>query len=194
MSVRTITEWKNTDKEIYEKILNKHRDINTDYDGWFDGVFDTFVDDMKKIGFYIEDDEISFSGFWSQGDGASFTGYIEVLEYLKSTKQLTKYSALVRAIRDGKIEDSVSISRTNSNYCHENTTYVDDIEYYEDLTPLQEEQLSELEEELEEVRLEKSSELYKKLNDDYDYLSSDEVVAETLQCNEYEFDEDGDIV
>ena len=33
--------------------------------------------------------------------------------------------------------------------------------------------------------------LYKKLNDEYDYLNSDEAIIEHIKANNYEFTEDG---
>jgi hypothetical protein len=43
------------------------------------------------------------------------------------------------------------------------------------------------------MRLDLSQEIYKSLESEYDYLTSDEIIAESLIINEYEFTEDGKI-
>jgi len=193
IKIGTYTDWKAANDSVAERILEKYRDINTDYD-WYVFSVEDFCERVKKIGFNIDSEDVQFTGFWSQGDGASFTGSIDILEYLKGTKQLTRYSALKRAINNDKIENHVDIVRDSYHYSHENTCSVECIDVYADnITDLVDSQVAELQHELEEERLELSKELYRRLSDEYDYLCSDEALIETFAANEYEFDEDGDI-
>lgn len=190
IKVGTIRAWLEADNTIAQNIIEKYSEINVDYE-WWDYILEAFCEDLEKSGFHVDTGDIEFSGFHSQGDGASFTGYINILEYLKSTKQLTKYSALARAIRNDKIEDSINISRFNSQYSHENTCSVDEVEYYDydSLSDKALSQITEIESELEDARCEFSQELYEKLYNSYTYLTSAESIIETLSANEYEFDE-----
>lgn len=193
ISVGTYEEWKVANETVAQSILEKHSDINVNYDGWYDGTIENFCERVEKIGFDVTTDEIQFSGFYSQGDGASFEGSIDILKYLKSTKQLTVYRPLVRALNCGYIEDNLIIARNTHQYSHENTCSITYIEVYEDITPRVESLISDLEQELEEKRKDLSIELYRDLERDNDYLCSEEAIADTLVANEYEFDESGDI-
>lgn len=191
IEIGTYEEWKAANETVAQTILEKYSDINVNYEGWYDFTLEDFCDKVEKIGFEVTTDEIQFSGFWSQGDGASFEGYINILKYLKATKQLTVYRPLVRAINCGYVGDGVGITRDSHHYSHENTCSLMDIEIYEDLSARAEELLSNLETELEEKRRELSIELYSELAKAHDYLTSEESVSETLIANEYEFDEYG---
>jgi hypothetical protein len=57
-----------------DEILDKHRHWNVEHVDWWDGVYDCFKADMDDIG--VEVDKMYFSGFWSQGDGACFEGSV----------------------------------------------------------------------------------------------------------------------
>jgi len=54
--------------------------------------------------------------------------------------------------------------------------------------------LNKFERDADELRKNLSNAIYKELEQEYDGLISDESVIETLKCNDYEFDEDGDII
>jgi hypothetical protein len=186
------------DERTQDKVLEKHYDINVDYQDWHESVLDYCKEKLEKFGVYKP--EINYSGFWSQGDGASFTGTIDsedILVLLTSLKVLKKFRYLVDNLRKGNIDLSVSIDRISSHYSHENTcrTYLDwrvssdHVDY--DLVASR---ARELEEYLEEWRVDTCHEIYKDLETEYDYQTSREQIIETLEANEYEFDEDGDII
>jgi hypothetical protein len=124
IKIGTVEYWKLEDMNTFDKIIEKFSDIDTDYE-WNEFVLEDFIEKTSKLGFNISNNDIQFSGFHSQGDGASFEGDINILDYLKSTKQLTKYSALRRAIYNNYIDETVTIGRNLSNYSHENTCYVE---------------------------------------------------------------------
>jgi hypothetical protein len=193
IQIGTITEWQNFNQEVANKIIEKFQDINTDYD-WYEFLIEHFTEKIEKLGFTVCTDEVQFSGFHSQGDGASFIGSVNILDYLKSTRQLTKYSALRRAIDNNLISEDIEIYRTNSHYSHEKTCALDSIEYYDEVTEKVENQITNLEFEIEEKREELAKDLYNDLYNEYNYLISEASIIETLIANEYDFDEDGDIV
>lgn len=78
-------------------------------------------------------------------------------------------------------------------YYHENTVIVDDFIRYTN-TENQTNKLYEIIELIRELVKEKSREIYKDLQQDFDYLTEDAQVRETLLANEYDFDENGRIV
>lgn len=200
--VGTIEEWKEKDKEVYEKILEKERHINVDYE-WWDSTVESFQEELEVLGFANSD--INFSGFWSQGDGASFTGdwdsekMLTVKELKEKGIDLSDWAVELRRILKGNLKDikakyaTFSIKRTSHHYCHENTVDILDAEYWNSkkkdrysIPPEQEDDI------LEGCRTAMKA-MYRILGKEYDYLTSDEAVEETLSINEYKFDKDGKI-
>lgn len=151
MAIRTVTKtynagnFKDLNKTLQAKVLNKHRDINTSHD-WHAYTEESFKEKLTELGFL--DIETYFCISYSQGDGASFTA--------KHT--------------DGDIECR------SSHYCHAYTMATEGSEAH-----------------LEHARV-LANQYYRDLLKEYEYLTSDEVIAETLEVNEYEFNmETGEI-
>lgn len=191
IKVGNINEWLEENPEVANTIIEKNSYINVNFDGWYDLIFKAFCNSASLLGFNIKEEDILFSGFYSQGDGASFTGSVDILDYLKATKQLTKYRPLVNAIKDDKVEESVSIIRNSYHYFHENTCSLGSIGIQDDISEKVKVLLRDLEEELESKRKELSIELYQELENANNRLCSRDSVIETLVANEYEFDEFG---
>jgi len=192
ITIGTLNAWLVNDKAVAEKIIQNHWDINVDYSDWHNQIIENFIETADSLGFGIDFSDIQYTGFNSQGDGASFTCEIDLIGFLRGTKHLSHFKALRRAIDNDIIADTVSVERGHSNYSHENTCYVNDIEVYsweDDLTELQASQLEGIQELLEEKRLELCSELYSSLEKAYDELTSRESIISTLCANEYEFTE-----
>jgi hypothetical protein len=185
------------DERTQDKVLEKHYDINVDYQDWHEGVLDYWKEKLEVLGIYKP--EINYSGFWSQGDGASFTGSLGsdgVIELLRQNKVLKKFRYLVDNIRKSNLDISVNFERTSHHYSHERTcTTRLDWDIYGDLNyDLVSSRARELEEYIEGWRIDTCHIIYKSLNDEYDYQTSKEQIIESLEANEYEFDEDGDII
>jgi hypothetical protein len=202
--------------EAQSHAIEENRDINVSYSGWEDGVTEGFKEDMSEIG--IDDIEISYSGFFSQGDGASFTsGNIDTRKLfnaarIKSTDALDmevenkddkdkefhdlldtlEDVGLVDRIRIKPEEIRVNISRGSSHYYHENTVGVN-MELWDEPEGWKEPMgfIDNLEKEITNFIRGKCKELYSDLSKEYDYLTSDEAVKETLIDNDNEFYEDG---
>jgi hypothetical protein len=202
--------------EAQKHALEEQRDINVDYQGWEDGVTEGFKEDMEEIG--ISDIDISYTGFWSQGDGASFTSDTIDTRKLFNAAGIKSTDALNMEVenRDDKdkefydlldtLEDighldrvritpeelKVTIERGSSNYYHENTVSAK-IEIWDEPEGWEEPGrfIEDLEKEITNFIRGKCKELYGSLSKEYDYLTSDEAVKETLIDNDYEFDEEG---
>lgn len=200
--IGTIEEWKEKDKEVYEKILERHRDTNVNHE-WWKFTVEQFQEELEAIGFSNTD--VRFSGFWSQGDGASFTGdwdsakMLAVKELKEKGIELSDWAKELKRVLKGNLKDikakyaTFSIKRTSHHYCHENTVDIFYAEYWNSkkkeqycIPPEQEDDI------LEGCRAAMKA-MYRILEKEYDYLTSDEEVEETLSVNEYKFDKDGKI-
>lgn len=152
---------------------------------------------LEMYGF--SDIKIYYSGFWSQGDGASFTGryrykagglkavkaeyagewFKDVIEYLELLDGINKkcfYSLLYRVDSSGR-------------YCHANTMQVNNLEDYRDGYR----DLSKYEDDITEYVRGIANEFYYLLEKSYNGMTNDEAVIESIECNEYEFYENGDM-
>lgn len=181
-------------------LLIKYRECNVDFDDWYEYVYQEFTEDMEAIGVRV--DNIYFSGFWSQGDGACFEGRVE--DSKTFLKNFQGYPMLNNLASNG---GSVTISVTHSgHYYHENCTHwnyeFDTFElvvpaltdFHEKVIRIMDEELdieaSKFEAEAIEFMKDKMRELYSKLSDEYDHLTSDEVVAETIVANDWHINND----
>ena len=176
--------------------LDKHRYINVEHN-WWDCVVDHWVEKLERKGYY--DVDIQFSGFCSQGDGASFTARISGAGVRKFMELhgLDKTYKHVYAIAEPTYV-RLSMDRTSTRYSHEHTVAPDGEmeEVYEpdDPTDLREEALYRLSvlagyewadfvEQFGSISRDYMREIYDDLETDYNYLTSDEAVRETLNIN-----------
>ena len=143
--------------------------------------------------------DISFSGFWSQGDGASFEGtWYYRRGMAKAMRAYAPQDSELQEIAEGLQEMqrrtfyklSARIVRTDSHYCHENTVgfefEIDGDSWRaisEDVTGGVENYMRRL------MRW-----IYRQLEAEYNYQTSDEAIMETIDANEYEFEASGALV
>ena len=205
-------------KDAQRNALDELRDINVNYDYWHDDVIDQFKEDMEMLG--LSDVEVSYSGFYSQGDGASFTADVsdpgvfmkealilesdEWLDLGDNVKPKDELDALRSDLLDIGFDTRekltpenfiISIRRTSSRYSHENTIEgdvdIEDIpESIEDEFP-QDRYTEKLTEHVTNWARRRSRKLYSDLEKEYDHLTSDEVVKDAIEDNDYLFTEDG---
>lgn len=201
--MKTITIEKNLYdfEEVREKALEKNRYcLVDDYSYWYDETLYDAKKELEKIGFLNAD--IQFSGFCSQGDGACFDADIDVEKMLDYLLEIKKFSTeeiqTIKNISD-LMEIKIEKNHWANHYCHEKTRYIDiEIDFCNhlddefDSIEKGDEIYSRLLKATEEIRLEKCIEIYNKLEDEYDYLTSDSVVADWLN-DAYWFNEDGSI-
>lgn len=143
-----------------------------------------------------QDPAIFWSGFWSQGDGASFEGaYAYSNGALHSVRNYAPQDATLHAIvrRLQKVQARnfyrLEADITQSGrYVHEMTMRFD-VSRTDD-RPVSDDD----EEELSDCLRDFARWIYRALETEYEYQSSDEVTDELLEANGYEFDEDGNHV
>lgn len=192
------------DEFLKEKVIEKYRDFNVDFNDWHDEVLAHCKEELKGYGFWGVD--INYSGFWSQGDGASFTA--DGLYWLTFAKQFQEdigitgreLKMLVALDDDYDLFEFSVKRRKGCRYYHEDSVYVDSKSYlykFEWSYPRLWKRLCEIYESLNNVLedyVQKwNIEIYRALEEEYDYLRSDEAVLESLDNGGYEFLEDGTI-
>lgn len=197
-----VYEFDELDPKTRERVVDKFRDINTDY-YWSEVTIWDQKDELKKFGFDAV--EIYFTGFWSQGDGACFVGNLDnegLLKFLTESKELSKYPRLVRAIKNDTIYVNIKITHTD-RYCHENSTTIADYTEMQDNSELSGKLLEDYTKWYESFDArgpqnesigwyyDKCREFYSQLQDEYDFRTNDDSVIDTIRANEYQFLEDG---
>lgn len=179
-------------EEAQEKALEKYRDWNVNGFEWWDCVYDDVKAVAEILG--IETSNIYFSGFCSQGDGACFEGRYEyakgsckkIREYAPKDEELHRIADVLREIQQPHFYTVWASVKHRGHYQHEMCT---------DITVEWEEggDVANPYDEICEALRDFMRWIYRRLEQEYDWLTSDEQVAESLQCNEVEFLEDGEL-
>lgn len=185
------------------------------YDDWWSFVYEDAVRMGELLGIFISTTlhtsnkgrnysttDISFSGFWSQGDGASFEGTYTVAPDASAAiraeapqdetlhRIADQLSLLQTTRRLLGLEPFSATIRTSGNYSHSGTMDItinydvdeDDEAFYDDS----------LEKSVTQLMRDFADWIYNQLENEHDYLTSDEVVDEQLA--EEKFDEAGAVI
>jgi len=195
-----------------QAFLDEHRDFNVTHD-WWDCVYSDFSQICEIMGIELDKDEPSFSGFWSQGDGASWSGRYAAQSTLRGYEtrgQISPtYDLAPAKIREHAPQDEelrriadelcflarvygstyAIVRRHDHRYVHSNTMCVSEWEYCDeniDMNEVDEAVIGHVEEALLHAFKALADWLYKALDAEYDYRTSDEAVIEALEANEIE--------
>lgn len=191
---------KTTNSERRENLLEEHRYINVEHDHWWDGVYETFKEDMKALGIHVA--RMYFSGFCSQGDGACFEGTLDNTWTYLDHHHKDQYPMIRKLLEhDGEVYVNCKHS---GNYYHQYCTEFwvsantltgmvpQPTEFHEIIVgqwqDQLEDELNEFEKDVTEQWRTYMQDLYFKLEKEYDYLVSDEAVWETIEANELDED------
>lgn len=192
-----------------ERALEKHRYINVEHDDWYESVYEDFRCVMEDKHIHVE--RMYFTGFCSQGDGACFEGSIadgRVVQYL-DMHHPNEYPMIRKLVENGGYFN-ISVCQ-HGHYCHQYSTMfsVEHDSFYNILetpTDLQsmvaatyDNMLDAEASAFEEVTKDKwrgyMGDLYEQLSDEYDALTEDDAVWDTIIANDLlegeEDDEDG---
>ncbi len=200
-------------EEAKKRAREKARDINTD-DGWYEHTIEDADTIAALMGIELDRrsyrtktgekkesgaPDIQFSGFACQGDGASFTGSWTWKEGgPEAVRQHAPQDEKLHAIADeldgiGSALGAnirATIHRTSQHYAHEHTVSID----LEDLDETSESEPRFTDEQEKEVAAALRAYMewiYRQLEQEYEYLTSDEAIDETLIANEYLFTVNG---
>lgn len=182
-------------------LLEKYRCINVEYVEWWDCVYADFEGDMKAVGIDVK--RMYFSGFWSQGDGACFEGsFASLRTYLDHHHHKDQYPMIRKLL---KHDGYVYVECTHrGHYCHSNSTAFSiehdtfyrlvecPTEFHEQIVDTWDRQLddeaADFEKDVNEQWRSYMDDLYRKLEEEYNYLVSDEAVWDTIEANELDMD------
>ena len=186
-----------TYEELSDEAKAKARDWYRKND---DDEYSEFViDDAKEVAALMgwEIDKVYYSGFWSQGDGACFEG---IMRYNKGCAKLVKaytndaeLNRIAKAWQDLQRQNFYALRASvkhRGHYQHEMCTVFDCGDTRHNYGWLQN---PEAEDDIKEIARDFMRWIYKRLESEYEYSVSDEVVAENIIANGYEFTEDGEI-
>lgn len=181
-----------------EALIERHRYINVHWEDWYEGVEEQVKEELAEIGFDMT--KMYFSGFWSQGDGACFEGTMS--DWGKFCAGVPTFVEAFPFLSEYLKEQGASYGVVHrGHYYHENCTTHDytseleyDLEQFDETDPegqmriaLCKKVLSEecdVYEWLEEFFKDKMRDLYKRLKQEYDYLTSDDAVWESIEAND----------
>lgn len=184
----TAYEFAELEPKVKEKVLDNYRYTLIELtDDWAQPVIEEFNEDMLNFGITAD---VKFSGFGSQGDGASFTTDTCDTDLLIRTLFEAGHDIPENALLDSK-NLSVSIDRTNSRYCHEETMLVEIYDEEMTISDLESETLKDIIEEWSKI---KSRDLYIKLENEFDSLTSDEAIIEYFTETEFLFYHNGTVL
>lgn len=192
--------WHSLPEDIQALILDEHRYWNTEYYNWWCSVYSCFTEDMAKVGICVE--EMYFSGFWNQGDGACFEGYVEDWElFLKSVgysdplliahfkenarykvKHFGRYYHENCTLFTAEFPLPTNAYETEENFLHNYGTR-DEVRDAVLIAVLSQYNGDDLKALFEETFKDHMRDLYRRLEEEYDYLTSDEAVLESLEAS-----------
>lgn len=184
-----------------------YRDGGFDYD-WFDAVYEDFQRIAEILGIRFktrtvrlmgggtrQDPCIWFTGFWSQGDGAAFEGHFsyckgaaaEIRAYAPRKAQLHCIADVLQQVQRRNFYQLTAEATHRGRYYHEYSMAIAvtrDSPTWQDMT-------ADAEEIVTEALRDLARWLYRQLEREYDYLTSDEAVDEAIAANGYTFTEAG---
>ena len=184
-----------------------YREGGFDYD-WYEAIYEDFQRIAEILGIRFktrivrlvggatrQEPRIAFTGFWSQGDGASFECYYsyrknasaEIRSYAPRDIELHEIADALLAIQRRNFYQLRAEASHRGHYYHEYCMSISverDSPTYQDMT-------ADAEEIVIEALRDLARWLYRRLECEYEYLSSDEAVDETIIVNEYTFTEAG---
>ena len=142
-----------------------------------------------------ETPRVFFRGFHSQGDGASFEGVYRyapsacaaIRAYAPKDTELHAIADALADIQRRNFYQLVGDIRQRGPYCHEYTMAID----VERDSPMGQDATDDAREAIVEALRDLARWLYRQLEREYRYLSSDEVVDETILTNDFSFTADG---
>jgi hypothetical protein len=221
-TTRTLYKFDELSDDAKAKAIEANRDWNVDDSSWYEFTYDDAERMGEMLGITIDQEacktmggstvykpSIQFSGFWSQGDGASFTGRYEykpgavkalIDETGGSEHELIRIARELQALQRPffyGLTAKIEMGHYGGSCVHSGCMVVDTThkwdDYYNgrDNNPLADVPLPD--DEIKQLMRDFADWIYKSLEAEYDHLTSDEVIAESLVNNEVEFEEDGDL-
>lgn len=201
---KTLYKYEELSDSAQEKARDWYRQYGLDYD-WWGSSYEYFASVSEILGIELSqkpvplmngkcryEPEIYFTGFYHQGSGSSFCGtysyakgaHAKVKEYAPQDEALHHIAQALQDVQRRHFYRLVAeITSVRDHYMR---VEVEDSENrYRDI--------GDAEGEVRDLMNDFNDWMFKRLQDEYEYLASDEVVEEAIIANEYEFDERGNL-
>jgi hypothetical protein len=168
---------------------------------WWEYVYEGFREDVRPFGVTIGSNDMHFALGYCQSDYAAFTGRIDVADFMQAKGWDFEYPALYLAVKAcgdyATVSDRRSGARVNYDDACIGNTYPSGV--FKNLEQgawdeLIEEQYyaASLEDELQSYVDEVCKNLYRRLRDEADHLTTEEAFIESCECNEITFEIEGE--
>ena len=186
-----------------EKARDWYREGGFDYD-WYDAVYEDFQQIAEILGLRLKTRSVRlygggsrqkpciwFRGFWSQGDGACFETFYSyrktaprrIREHASQDAELHRIADALQAVQRRNFYQLRAEASHRGHYYHEYCMTISvarDSPTYQDMT-------ADAEDAVAEALRDLARWLYRQLEREYEYLTSDEAVDEAITANEYTF-------
>lgn len=190
----TVYKFSELSEDAKEKVLERYRDWNVSDEYWYEHFNDFLKEDLKEFGLLF--DSFSFSGFFSQGDGASIRYSIsDTFKFIRHLMPDKKDSKLINRLEEWAVD---GIDHDRETQRRRDFYYYDDycaVEFnlYGANQPLP--RLSDFVERLNKASTEFHKDLcrklYRDLQREYDYQTSDTTLTEYFIQSDYVFTQEG---
>ena len=186
----TVYEFEELSPKAKRKVIDHFQNINVNHE-WHEPEIDYWQEKLKEYGF--NNPKIYFSGFYSQGDGAcfDFNGLdIEKIWTFYMAHNVVKHSAWLKSYL---CECAFKTHTSCSRYCYAGTRMIVCDYYSNKVYPHLNKAIREFEIWLDVFRIDLCQEIYSSLQKEYESLTTEEAIIDTIKCNDYEFTAEGKV-
>ena len=180
-----------------------YRESCLDYE-WYDCVYEDFGTICRILGVTLRTSpvrlygggtrdrpHVNFSGFHSQGDGASFSGHYShargaaraIRAHAPKDDELHRIADALQAVQKRNFWQVHASIRQQGRYCHEYTMTIE----VERESSTWQPPTDDAEDTVTEAMRDLARWLYRQLRAEYEYLTSDEAIDETIAANQWSF-------
>ena len=185
----------NKDSDLKEKVLKENYDINVSFEEWHEPELNNWKEILNRLGF--ADSTIHYSGFSSQGDGACFvtddTFYYfkgqtaKIKEEYPTFTELHEIADRLQAVQKRGVYGLYGTITHRGHYSHHNSM---DVEVFNRVGNCVNDSIQN---EYAGIIKDLAKMIYKGLEKEYDYLTTEEAILITIAANDYKFTEDGEL-
>ncbi|MBS0454026.1 MAG: hypothetical protein JSS14_22210 [Proteobacteria bacterium] len=189
--------WTGLSQQRRDKLLEEYRGVNVEWGDWWGSTYEAAIEHLGEIGIDTDAERMFFSGFCSQGDGACFQGY--VVDWALFLKHAGEEGLMLHRVIAGEFgmgnTAQFGSSRPRGHNVHEHSVSIGFHDYPDnpfdpDEDPLRYaaadvelQRMEELEKKFAELFRDQMRKLYRDLEKEYDYLTSDEQVVDYILNN-----------
>lgn len=192
--------FENLPESAKQQVIDNYREYG--FDEWWDAVYEDAVRVGNILGIEFDSKRhhnpaIYFSGFSSQGDGACFEGSYRyakgavkaIRAYAPQDEELHRIAAELQKVQSRNFYRLRAYTNHRGHYYH---AYCMSVQVEDDSHTYR--HLGSAEEDITQLLRDFADWIYRQLEKEYDYLNSEKAISELLEGNEYEIDEEGNIV